>query len=253
MICYNRALKTEGLHPPKLMLVHRLADRARKFLPESLLTPLKRLATAVLTPLEWSYHTGHFRSALAGVAVDKRGDPLAWYTYPAVEFLSHHDFRGKRVLELGAGQSTLWWANRASLVVALEDDPRWIEKISRRLPNNVSLHLASTWEPDNSLLLSHAPYDIIVIDGLDRLGYARACASLLAPQGAIVFDNSEGTWGGDADGTYPIIDLFREAGFSKLDFYGWSPVGIAPHCTSILFKAKCFLLACTNPPAKTVN
>src|SRR6267142_4789790 len=116
------------------MFVHRAAAAARRILPESVVAPIRRLATAFLTPWEWSYHTGHFRSALKGVAVDNAGKPLIWYTYPAIEFLQHKDFRGKRILEFGAGQSTLWWAARASEVISFEDNQSWYERLRSQMP-----------------------------------------------------------------------------------------------------------------------
>lgn len=78
--------------------------------------------TAFFAPAYTFYKKGHFRSSFAMVAVDRNWRPLPWYTYPCIEFLRFHNFSGKRVLEFGAGQSTIWWASIAQLVLALKGD-----------------------------------------------------------------------------------------------------------------------------------
>jgi hypothetical protein len=91
-------------------------------------------------------------------------------------------------------------------------------------------------------LLEGRTFDVIVIDGLNRLACAWRALELLGPAGAIIFDNSDGNWGG-GQGAYPILELFRENGYSRVDFYGHTPGVIAPHCTSLFFRDGCFLLS----------
>src|SRR5947207_2919580 len=101
----------------------------KTFLPGVVWKPIRALATAVLTPLWFSYKTGHCRSSFKMAAVNRRGEPLPWYTYPCIHFLEFRDFRDKTVLEFGAGQSTLWWSQRAAQVVAFEGDPAWHDEL----------------------------------------------------------------------------------------------------------------------------
>ncbi|MGZ6148207.1 MAG: hypothetical protein ACXWNP_19785, partial [Vulcanimicrobiaceae bacterium] len=65
-------------------------------------------------------------------AVDERGNPIPWYTYPAIEFLTNLDFSKKSVLEYGSGNSSLWWARRSLRTAAIEDDKAWYEKVKLR-------------------------------------------------------------------------------------------------------------------------
>jgi hypothetical protein len=97
-------------------------------------------------------------------------------------------------------------------------------------------------------VLSRGPFDIIVIDGLDRLECAARAVPILAEGGAIILDNSEGYWG--PEGTYPILDLFRAAKFCRVDFYGYAPGVILPHCTSLFFRDSCFLLVGDENPVR---
>ncbi|MGC1360796.1 MAG: hypothetical protein WA826_06450, partial [Silvibacterium sp.] len=62
-------------------------------------------------------------------AVSKNGEPIPWYTYPIIDFLSDRDFKNKNILEFGGGQSTLWWAKRARRVVTFEGKREWHDRI----------------------------------------------------------------------------------------------------------------------------
>jgi hypothetical protein len=90
--------------------------------------------------------------------------------------LKNRSFEKATVLEFGAGQSTLWWAQKATRVVALEGDQAWLEELRGKVPQNVELHLVSVDSPlacvdsVNQILgtQSSAVFDVVVIDGLWR-------------------------------------------------------------------------------------
>ncbi|HXM47347.1 MAG TPA: class I SAM-dependent methyltransferase [Pyrinomonadaceae bacterium] len=232
------------------MFVHQLAKFARKRMPPSIFAGLRRVATALFTPIAFSYQTGHFRSSLKAKALDNFGKPLPWYTYPAIDFLRNKQTLGKSVLEFGAGQSTLWWAQRVQRVVAIEDNESWFAHLLGRVPTNVQLILTDR-DASNLETLNESAFDLIVVDGLNRFLCAQKAIPLLNEGGAIILDNSEGSWG--PNGEYPIIDLFRAKGFSRIDFYGYAPGVILPACTSFFFKNDCFLLCGSENPARMVH
>jgi hypothetical protein len=210
---------------------------------------IRGLGTALLTPFMFSLDSGHARSALRGRAVDREGAPLPWYTYPAVDLLRAKDLRDCRVLEFGAGQSTLWWATRAREVIALEDDPSWCAELAPLLPANVRLRqVGHSHTALADALRDEARFDIAVVDGLDRFQAAHLAIQLVANEGAILFDNSDGHWGPPP--SYPIIDVFRDAGFLRIDFYGYAPGVVLPHCTSLFFRGSCRLLRGDENPVR---
>src|ERR1700710_1149341 len=86
---------------------------------------LRDIAVAAVTPLIFSFKTGHLRASLSGLSVDRFGNPLPWVTYPAIEFLMGLDLSDARVLEFGAGQSTLWFAKCAQSVLSYDESPEW--------------------------------------------------------------------------------------------------------------------------------
>lgn len=222
--------------------LHRISGAAKRILPEFIWSPARRILTALLTPLRFSLDTGHFRSSLKAAAVDRRGEPLPWYTYPAIDFLGTQDFSGRSVLEFGAGNSTLWWARRARSVTSIESDADWFASLQTLIPANASLSKA-VGELDFSAIPQHAQFDLIVIDGMDRLAAAKIAPAIISHDGAIVLDNSEGGWGSDGEPGQPILDLLRSLGFMRVDFYGFTPGVIGTHCTSIFFKSGSFVVA----------
>lgn len=57
---------------------------------------------------------GYDLSARTNSCVDADGDPIPWYTYPAIEYLAGLSFTGKDVWEYGCGNSTKWSPSLAS-------------------------------------------------------------------------------------------------------------------------------------------
>jgi hypothetical protein len=214
---------------------------------------LRRAGTALLTPLKFSWETGHFRSSIFRKSFDQKGNPIPWYTYPAIDFLSTVDFTSQSVLEFGGGHSTLWWAERASYVFSLENNPDWFDYISLRVKekSNVECLLCEDLveyakKPEGNL------FDLVIIDGgVYRDLCAKTALTVVKDKGAIILDDSEGFWNiGGLEGEYPIIELFQKAEFSRVDFYGYAPGVINPRCTSIFFKKNANIFENLSPPLR---
>lgn len=77
-----------------------------------------------------AYGHGQARSIRALRPVDGSGNPLPWYTYPAIEYLTQFDWRSASIFEFGAGYSSFFWAARAARVEAVESDPQWHAELS---------------------------------------------------------------------------------------------------------------------------
>jgi hypothetical protein len=212
----------------------------KDYLPSCIWNPLRSVLTAFLTPVKFSLRSGHFKSSFKRFAVSAKGEPIPWYTYPCIDFLQPRSYEGKTVLEFGGGQSTLWWAHRAKQIVTFEGDQDWYDKIKETMPANVDLFLVSMASPDrcvsevNQILAAgnYGKFDVIIIDGLFRFQMIDIAMKAMADSGAIVCD--------DADG-YGFYEGFKDRGLNRVDFFGYSPCVILPHCTAIYFGNRAFL------------
>jgi len=227
-----------------LTTIQRVFAPVKRLTPRWFWSPLRRVATAFFAPALFSWREGHFRSSVRAASVDRHGEPLPWYTYPSIDFLRVRDFSRRRVLEFGAGQSTLWWAPRVASLVSIEEDRSWAEKLRPRLPAHAEVHLASMVSAEACLadvgriLEGRGLFDVIVIDGLYRRELVPVAVRALAEAGMIICDNSEG---------YGFREEFLRHAMSRVDFYGMVPGVILDHCTSIYFRSDAFAFEASQP------
>jgi hypothetical protein len=231
------------------MLVHRIFAPLKRVLPSPVGRSIRAIATAILTPVYFSTRSGHFRSSILSKAIDSQGNAIPWYTYPAIELLQNREFSSRTILEFGSGQSTLWWAKSASRVVSFEENRDWYECVIKQIPQNVSL----IYDPDLRLRsfeehMTDAEFDVVIVDGFDRLAVMHHCLKVLKADGIIILDNSEGHWSNEDTTSYPIIDLLMAAGMMRVDFYGHSPGNITISCTSIFWRGNSWLFSQAAPP-----
>jgi hypothetical protein len=194
---------------------------------------LIRAAKAVLTPLRFSYESGHFLSALQGKSVDARGRPIPMLTYPALATLDLIDLPKTKVLEWGTGQSSLFFSPRVSELVGVEQSQEWSEYVSRRTGSNVSLHVCHGKKELKAIeeTLATQRFDIVLIDGEPYAGGSRMEAAEITlrfehtPK-LVIVDNTELK---ECDA---IVDAFQQAGFLRIDFVGYSPGAFYKQCTS---------------------
>lgn len=192
---------------------------------------LARLAHGALAELGWR------RSLREGASVDADGAPLPWISYPAIDLLARRVPRDGRVFEYGAGNSTRWWAARVEVLAAVEHDRAWFEMLRPTLPGHVRLdHVALV---DGGDYGRHArtvaselgrPWDLIVVDGRDRVHCLREGVEALSPRGVVLLDNSDRP-------QYALgLEHLRARGFRQLPLRGLAPLLDHVTETSVLYR-----------------
>lgn len=165
------------------------------------------------------------------VAAD--GSPLPWYTYPAICFLERSLPNSVTVFEYGCGNSTLWWSERAEHVVACEHDEAWYREMADRVPDSVDLrHIELVYGGNYCKLAASmvSAFDVVVIDGRDRVNCALNVIAALKPGGVIVWDNTEREYYQSG------YDFLLNNGFRRIDFVGFGPVNPEPWSTSVFYR-----------------
>ncbi len=179
------------------------------------------------------------RSVDNKLCLDKDNNPLPWYTYPAIEYLSQFDYSNKKVFEFGCGYSSLFWANQAQKVISVEDNATWFDKWSKEfiLPNLDILLREEGLGYEEAIFESKEKFDIIVIDGKRRSQCAKVAIEALADDGMIILDDSDRI---NTSVEYEkAVACLKAANLLQVDFYGFCPMDNYTKTTS-LFLSRSF-------------
>jgi len=95
-------------------------------------------------------------------------NPLPWYTPPSIPFLESHLNSDHVVLDVGSGNSTLWYAKQTKFVHAIETEVNWYEEIKNNQPNNVQLDFKTRAGIIEALTNPIMDYNVISIDPMER-------------------------------------------------------------------------------------
>ena len=171
-------------------------------------------------------------------AVDGVGQPIPWITYPCLEFIDNRVEKRFEVFEYGCGNSTLWWASRTNSVISCEHDRAWFEKTLSNMPDNTTLicrDLVYGGEYSKVIEGYSEQFDILVVDGRDRVRCIQNSLNALKSDGIIIWDNTE------REEYLEGFKFLDAAGFRRLDFWGIGPIGISKWCTTVFYrKNNCF-------------
>jgi hypothetical protein len=187
------------------------------------LNPSTNLKTRISIFNEYGYET----SLKKAMPLSIKGEPLPWYTYPAIEYLSQLDLKEKTVFEWGCGNSSLFYAKNAKEVFSIEDNHEWYEKISAVKPDNLKLVYSTDDKYLNIISSLNRKFDIIVIDASQRMGCSKIAAKYLAFGGLIILDNSD--WHKNS------AKIIRENNLIQVDFHGFGPLNNYTWTTSLFF------------------
>jgi len=189
---------------------------------------------------------GHQLSWRKRLPVDKRGAPLPWYTYPAIEYLQQLDFSDCEVFEFGAGNGSLFWAERARRVVSVESDARWCEFVRQAGRPNLEIRLVEDLTRYPQAIGEEAgAFRVIVVDGQRRYACVQTAVERLAEGGLIILDNAD--W-------YPKSAAYlRDVGLIEVDFSGFGPVNDYTWTTSLFLTRQIQLRPSGRQPCYSIG
>jgi hypothetical protein len=194
-------------------------------------TALKRALTRAFPTLSACYSlvanresflhsSGWVESKRRGYPCRPDGSELPWMNYAVIALLERRLDKSLSMFEYGSGYSTLFFARHAGSVVSVEYDPAWYARIGPRLPPNASVLLVPK-DVDGAycraIARSGDKYDVVIVDGRDRVNCVKQGMQSLSSRGVIVLDDSERA-------KYaPAISHAQENGFLSVDFEGLKP------------------------------
>lgn len=178
-------------------------------------------------------NVGWINSYNKKMPVDDKDNPLPWVTYPFIDFIASRLNRSMEIFEYGSGNSTLWYAKKVRYVTSVEHEQNWYDKVKSNLPDNASIyysHLVYGKEYCHFAKSLNKKFDLIIVDGRDRVNCIKNSIECLTSNGVIILDDSERSSYIDA------IQYLINNGFKKIDFWGISPGLFYKKNTTIFYK-----------------
>ena len=164
---------------------------------------------------------------------DRDGNPIPWYTYPAIEYLAQFDYADKKVFEFGCGYSSAFWAERAQRVVSIEDKTEWLKKWQKEFNyQNLDIRFRDECEEyENAIFSDNDKYDVIIVDGKRREQCTAAAVKALKDGGMIILDDSDRI--NTSQEYKKAVSTLKQAGLLQVDFYGFCPMNCYTKTTSL--------------------
>jgi len=209
------------------------------------LSTLKALTTLIAKPSRLkallSYgHKGYLNSIGWFTAFDKKqavdgkGEALPWVTYSFIDFIKERINNTQNIFEYGSGSSTIFYAKKAGTVTSVEHDKGWFDMVKNTSPANAEMifcKLEKNGEYSKKASLLNKKFEIIIVDGRDRVNCCKHSVDALSSDGVIVLDDSE------REVYNPARIFLKEKGFKELSFSGISPGLFYEKATSVFYKA----------------
>ncbi|TWR30347.1 FkbM family methyltransferase [Mucilaginibacter pallidiroseus] len=197
------------------------------FKPAHLRALLSYDSKGYLTDIGW------FNAFDSKSPVDEQGNPIPWVTYSFIDFIKTRISKEHAIFEFGSGNSTLFYAKYAGIVVSVEHDKEWYEKISATKPDNSEMiytELVRGGEYCQVPVKLQEKFDVIIVDGRDRVNCCIQAVNALSDNGVVVLDDSERADYKDG------IEFLVAHGFKELPFSGISPGLFYRKSTSVFYK-----------------
>jgi hypothetical protein len=188
------------------------------------------------------YQTGWLHSQKTTQALDKEGEQIPWMNYSIVSFLKDRLNKTLKVFEYGSGFSTSFYAKHAHSVRSIEYDPIWWKFIKKIEHENDNVEIVYQDKDVNgeycrAIKKSKVTYDVVIVDGRDRVNCIKQSIESISDSGVILLDDS------DRDRYQEGILHAKSKGFRVLDFQGLKPGGLEMYVTSLLYRDNnCFKL-----------
>lgn len=109
------------------------------------------------------------------------GIPYPWLTSTSLKEIEQIDFKGKRIFEYGAGDSTTWFKKKGAQVWSVDNDFEWASKMDCKFASYFHEYV---FEIDGAGM-----FDIIVVDGAWRDHCVQRSWGHLKPGGILIVDN----------------------------------------------------------------
>lgn len=129
-----------------------------------------------------------------------------WINYSTIQFMHNIVSKDTKVLEFGAGGSSLFFLERKTNLISIEHEAEWINEVQKRASQKQlmrwSHHLISSNKPNSRVPLPDdylyplksivdSSIDLVVVDGRHRVESVKRAMTKVKPGGCLILDNSD--------------------------------------------------------------
>lgn len=116
-----------------------------------------------------------------------------WLVPDSIIFLEAILTSKSKILEAGAGASTIWFAKRAESVLSFEHNKSWFDDVKETLKHHGIKNVDLRHKPDypKKGLTIKGLFDVILIDGRGRVRTTMSVLQNLKVGGHLILDNAE--------------------------------------------------------------
>jgi hypothetical protein len=179
------------------------------------------------------YLTGWMQSLKERKPVDNIGNPIPWMNFAVVNLLGNRLSHDLDLFEFGSGYSTLFFASRVRSVTSVEYDRKWFDLIKLQTPENVMLIFIEKDVDGNYCRVinsSGKQYDVVVVDGRDRVNCMKQGVAALSQRGVIILDDSQ------RSDYQEGIEFVKRKGFRTLSIEGLKATTTGIDRTTIFYR-----------------
>ena len=176
---------------------------------------------------------GWFNAFDSKSPVDRDNNPIPWVTYSFIDFIKSHLKPHHTIFEFGSGNSTYFYAKYAGMVVSVEHDKEWYDKIVGTKPENSEMifcELVRDGDYCRMPIKLEETFDIIIVDGRDRVNCCKQAIKAVSENGVIILDDSEREFYREG------INFLKLNGYKELSFSGISPGLFYRKSTSVFYR-----------------
>jgi hypothetical protein len=188
----------------------------------------------ILNKASFLHQTGWYTSLLNSKPYTVDNEEIPWLNYGLLYFLNQRLKTDFTLFEYGSGASTNYFSKNVQTVVSVEHDEQWYNLVKANLPKNVTL----IFEPVNIngtyCRLIHQfknTFDIVLVDGRDRVNCVKESVSKLSERGIVILDNS------NRERYTEIFEWMNNKEFKQITFTGILPGGFKYDATTVFYKS----------------
>lgn len=150
---------------------------------------------------------------------------LPLLTWSFLDYIATRQLGDQRLIELGSGNSTIWFGKKFQHVSSYETDSKWATEVSKFLPKNVEMKLIDLPLLESAEInLSSADWLLIDFAG-NRTKFIFSMLKKGFKPGYVILDNAEWYRNGAA--------LLTAEGYTEIPFFGFKSGQTWVSCTSI--------------------